>query len=73
VQSHLRACGLSGGLTLDDLLHFTLGQSKVCPRTHARMHVEYEWQRDLRVSFVQTHAAVRGSCEGDGNSRCCKS
>jgi len=50
VQSHLCACGLSAGLTLGDLLHFTLGQSKLCPRTHARMHVEYEWQRDSRVS-----------------------
>jgi hypothetical protein len=68
VQSHLRACGLSGGLTLSDQLHFTLGQSKLCPRTHARMHVEYEWQRDSRVSRVHTHANVRSGCEGDGDS-----
>jgi len=68
VQTHLRACGLSADLTLEDLLQFTLGAAKSLPRTHRDMKVEYEWQRDQRFIGCDTYAFDGVWLEGEIDS-----
>jgi hypothetical protein len=50
LQSHMAACGLSPDLSLSDLLMFTLASFKTVGRTYREMKVEYEYQKDKRVS-----------------------
>lgn len=55
LRSHLDSCGLSRDFTLEDLLNFLLSMSKSSPQTDREMKVEYQWQKDKRVSAREAH------------------
>jgi hypothetical protein len=60
VQRHLRACGLSTELTLEDLLQFALGSAKSArlPRTHTALHLQVH---SLPPAASTTRGTVRGN------------